>query len=51
MESFYSLRMHCAGNRAADGGCTLEAVLAATMGSSGAGERVPGGDGASHSGF
>ena len=27
---------------AADGGCTIEAVLVATMGSSGAGERVPG---------
>ena len=55
MESFYSLRMHSAGHargsKAGDGGCTLEAGLAATMGSSVAGERVPGGDGASHSGF
>ena len=38
MESFYSLRMHFAGNKGRCG-CTIEAVLAATMGSSAAGER------------
>ena len=34
-----------------DAQSSFEAVLVAMMGSAGAGERVPGGDGASHSGF
>ena len=34
-----------------DAQSSFEAVLVAMMGSSGAGERVPGGDGANHSGF